>query len=192
MARRVTRRLVLLTASTLLAGCAGLGEGETPTGTDNPAFGQVSQMTDLDLTSTAFDDGESIPEKYGKAFENVNPPLSIEGVPDAAESLALVVDDPDAPGGTFTHWLVWNVPTDVGTIPEDWTPPTEVSEGTNDFGNVGYDGPKPPSEHTYRFKLFALSTELDLSSSSDQARLGNAMQGTVVGQTHLTGTFAPN
>lgn len=148
-------------------------------------------MNDLQLSTTAFEPGGTIPDKYGKAYENVNPPLSISGVPDDAASLVLVVDDPDAPGGTFTHWLAWNIPPDVDAIPEGWTPPEAVVEGTNDFGNVGYDGPRPPNEHTYRFKLYALTTTLDLSSDARNAALTEAMDGHTTARTQLTGTFAP-
>lgn len=148
-------------------------------------------MGDLTLTSPAFEAGETIPEKYGKAYQNVNPPLTIDGVPGDATSLVLIMDDPDAPGGTFTHWLAWNVPPDIGTLPEGWTPPEQVVQGENDFGGVGYGGPKPPSEHTYRFKLYALDATLDLSSGADKQALGDAMAGHVLAQTQLKGTFAP-
>lgn len=147
MAWPVTRRAVLVALTTIAAGCTGLPGQRTPAPTDNPAFGTVSQMGDLQLTTSAFEAGGAIPKKYGKAHQNVNPPLSIGGVPDDATSLALIVDDPDAPGGTFSHWLVWNRPPHIGTIPEGWTPPERAVQGTNDFGNGGYDGPKPPSKH---------------------------------------------
>ena len=148
-------------------------------------------MGDLRLTSSAFEAGATIPGRYGRNEENVNPALAIDGVPPDARSLALVVDDPDAPGGTFTHWLVWNVPPDVDGIPEGWTPPEAVEEGENDFGTVGYGGPAPPSEHTYRFKLFALDTTLDLPGDADAAALGEAMDGHVLARTQLTGTYTP-
>ncbi|MFB6132016.1 MAG: YbhB/YbcL family Raf kinase inhibitor-like protein [Halanaeroarchaeum sp.] len=148
-------------------------------------------MTDLTITSSAFDAGEPIPEKYGKAYENLNPPLTVGGVPDEAESLTLIVDDPDAPGGTFLHWLVWNIPPDITDIPAGWEPPSGVVQGENDFGEVGYGGPKPPSEHTYRFKLFAVDTMLELSSGAGVQAVTDAMDGHLVGQDELTGTFAP-
>ena len=148
-------------------------------------------MTDFRLTTTAFKKGEPIPNAYGKAHRNVNPPLRIEGVPRNAKSLALIVDDPDAPSGTFAHWLVWNLPPDAESIPEGWEPPTTVRQGTNDFGNVGYDGPKPPTEHTYRFTLYALDTTLDLSNGASRQGLVGAMDGHVASKTRLTGPFAP-
>ena len=149
-------------------------------------------MTALELTSPAFDDGEQIPRKYGYRAENVNPPLSIAGVPDAAVSLALVMDDPDAvepAGKVWDHWVVWNIPPERREIPEDWTP-SDAMEGTNDYGEVGYGGPNPPDrEHRYRFKLFALDSTLQLPPDTDADTLGEAMAGTIVGRTQLEGTY---
>jgi Raf kinase inhibitor-like YbhB/YbcL family protein len=149
-------------------------------------------MGDLTLTSSAFDDGEQIPNTYGYTEANVNPPLAIENVPDDAASLALVMDDPDAvepAGKVWDHWVVWNIDPGRSTIPEDWEPDA-AQEGTNDYGEVGYGGPNPPDrEHTYRFKLYALDTTLDLSSETDADQLGEAMSGHVLAQTELTGTY---
>lgn len=102
MARRVTRRGVCATVGSLVAGCTGLPGQQSPSPTENPVSGEVTRTGDLTLASPAFEANETIPEKYGKAYQNVNPPLTIDGVPESATSLALVVDDPDAPGGTFT------------------------------------------------------------------------------------------
>ncbi|MEF8779148.1 MAG: YbhB/YbcL family Raf kinase inhibitor-like protein [Haloferacaceae archaeon] len=144
------------------------------------------------LTSPAFDDGERIPEQYGYTAENVNPPLSIENVPDDAASLALIVDDPDAvepAGKVWDHWVVWNVPPETTAIPEDWNP-TDAEEGTNDYGEVGYGGPNPPDrEHTYRFELFALDATLDLPTSTDADGLRSAMEGHVLERARLEGTY---
>lgn len=190
MARRVLRRTYLGLSVAATAGC--LGSPAVDVGATTESDGEVTQMGEIQLTSTAFDDGEPIPDKYGKSFQNVNPPLDIRGVPDAAKSLALVVDDPDAPSDVFDHWLVWNIPPDTTTIPEDWQLPSGVVEGQNDFGNVDYDGPRPPSKHTYRFKLFALDTTLDLERGVKKSALQDAMDGHVLAQTKLTGTFAPS
>ena len=149
-------------------------------------------MGDLTLTSPAFDDGERIPEKYGYEAENVNPPLETENVPDGVESLALIVDDPDAvepAGKVWDHWVVWNIPPEMTTIPEDWSP-SDATEGTNDYGTVGYGGPNPPDrEHRYRFKLSALDTTLDLPSETDAEALESAMDAHVLEQTQLDGTY---
>ncbi|QCS42375.1 YbhB/YbcL family Raf kinase inhibitor-like protein [Natrinema versiforme] len=149
-------------------------------------------MGDLTLKSPAFDDGERIPETYGYTDANVNPPLEIDGVPDDAESLALIVDDPDAKepaGKVWDHWVVWNVPPETATIPEDWDA-ADASEGTNDFGDHGYGGPNPPdTEHTYRFELYALDTTLELGPDADADDLESAIEGHVLAQTRLEGTY---
>ncbi|MFB6079745.1 MAG: YbhB/YbcL family Raf kinase inhibitor-like protein [Haloferacaceae archaeon] len=152
-------------------------------------------MTALELSSPAFDDGEPIPEKHGHDAANVSPPLSVSGVPDDAETLALVVDDPDArdPAGTvWDHWIVWNVPPDA-SIPEGWDPTADGAvEGTNDFGERGYGGPAPPDrEHTYRFGLYALDATLDLPPTADADDLRDAMAGHVLAEATLEGTYAP-
>ncbi len=203
----IARRTVVVGAGTLTLGCVGdppeEGDGsdddsesdatDDPSGeTDGPATGEVEQMGDLTLTSPAFDDGERIPERYGYTADNVNPPLEIRDVSEAAASLALVVDDPDAvepAGKVWDHWVVWNVPPETTTIPEGWEP-SEAVEGTNDYGEIGYGGPNPPDrEHRYRFKLFALDTTLDLPPETDADRLSAAMEGSVIEQTQLDGTY---
>ncbi|MEF8813204.1 MAG: YbhB/YbcL family Raf kinase inhibitor-like protein [Halovenus sp.] len=197
----VTRRTVIVGAGVLTVGCLGGDDGEDPAEEDsdeppsettNPATGDIDQLGDLTLTSPAFGDGERIPDKYGLEAENVNPPLQIEDVPDGADSLALVVDDPDAvePAGmVWDHWIVWNVPPETTAIPEDWDP-ENAAEGTNDYGTVGYGGPNPPDrEHRYRFKLFALDTTLELPAETDVEALGSAMDGHVLAQTQLDGTY---
>ncbi|ELY83215.1 YbhB/YbcL family Raf kinase inhibitor-like protein [Natrinema gari] len=149
-------------------------------------------MGEFTLESQAFDDGDRIPEEYGYTETNVNPPLEIRGVPDDAETLALIVDDPDAiePAGTvWDHWIVWNVPPETGTIPEDWDA-ADAIEGTNDFGERGYGGPNPPDrEHTYRFRLFALETSLDLGPDAAAADLESTIEKHVLEQARLEGTY---
>lgn len=152
-------------------------------------------MADLELTSPAFDDGEPIPDEHGYEAANVNPPLSISGAPDGTESLALVMDDPDAvepAGHIWDHWVVWNIP--VGTdIPEGWDPASAgAAEGTNDFGETGYGGPAPPDrEHTYRFTLYAVGTELDLPTAAGKDALETELKSKVLDETRLEGTYAP-
>lgn len=201
----ITRRELVVAMSVFAVGCAqddSSDDGATPTVTDEPdsngddvgmpVTGEVTQIGALTLTSPAFDDGERIPEKYAYAEDNVNPPLVIDHVPEAARSLALVVDDPDAvepAGSVWEHWVVWNIPPDTSTIPEDWSPDVAV-EGTNDYGSTGYGGPNPPdTEHRYRFKLFALDTTLDLSRETDAEALEAAVVDHVVEQTQLVGTY---
>jgi Raf kinase inhibitor-like YbhB/YbcL family protein len=148
------------------------------------------------LTSDAFADGEPIPERYGYLVENVNPPLSIEDPPGDAETLAVVVDDPDAmepAGKVWDHWIVWNIPADTTEISADFDPTTVgATEGTNDYGEVGYGGPNPPDrEHTYRFVAYALDTSPDLDRGATKAELEDAMEGHALAEARLTGTYAP-
>jgi Raf kinase inhibitor-like YbhB/YbcL family protein len=200
--RSVRRRTVFAGAVLLLAGCTGDDSADDDSSegngsangneTENPARGEVTKMGGLSLSSSAFDDGEQIPDRYGYTAENVNPPLRVAGVPDGAASLALVMDDPDAvepAGKVWDHWVVWNIPATRTEIPEDWTP-GEAVEGTNDYGEVGYGGPNPPDrEHRYRFKLFALDTTLDVPAETDADAPGDAMAGHVLAQTQLDGTY---
>jgi Raf kinase inhibitor-like YbhB/YbcL family protein len=200
-----TRRGVVAAAAVALAGCTGAVDGgESPTTTgpagdgttaSNPVVGDVTQSGDLRLTSPAFEDGEPIPRKYGYDAENVNPPLVVEDVPADATTLTLVMDDPDAvepAGEVWLHWLVWTIPAGTTSIPEDWTPEA-ASEGVNDFDERGYGGPAPPDEaHTYRFKLYALDTTLDVPEDASKRDVGRAMRDHVLAQTQLTGTYAPS
>lgn len=151
-------------------------------------------MAALQLTSPAFADGDSIPDKYGYTEQNVNPPLEIDGVPSEAESLALVIDDPDAvepAGKVWDHWVVWNIDPATSTIPEDWDA-SGVVQGRNDYGEREYGGPNPPDrEHTYRFKLYALDEELDLDAGATKDQLETAIEGKIVAETQFEGTYAP-
>jgi Raf kinase inhibitor-like YbhB/YbcL family protein len=148
----------------------------------------------LTLSSPAFADGDRIPDRYGYTAADVNPPLDIAAVPADAVSLALIVDDPDAvePAGTvWDHWLVWQIAPDRERIPEDWDVGSAV-EGINDYGETGYGGPNPPDrEHTYRFRLFALDSALELEAGADKAALEAAMDGHVLEEARLTGTYSP-
>ena len=146
-------------------------------------------MGNLKLTSSAFEDGGEIPRKYGYKNGNREPPLTMNGVPEGTKSLALIMDDPDAMGAVgkvWVHWVMWNIdPTN-----------TELEnlsrEGMTDFGEVGYGGPAPPDKrHTYVFKLYALDSELDLPDKSTKADVEKAMEGHILEQATLTGTYAP-
>jgi len=153
-----------------------------------------SVVSTMEITSTAFDDGGEIPREHGYAEANTNPPLRISEVPDAAVSLVLIVDDPDArepAGKVWDHWLVWNVAPDIGEIPEGWTPADAV-EGQNDFGEIGWGGPKPPdSVHTYRFLCYALDTTLSLDPGAHKEDVYDAAEGHLVAKAELEGTYAP-
>ncbi len=141
------------------------------------------------ISSPAFDPGKPMPARFADAEANLSPELHIANVPAAAKSLVLIVDDPDAPAGLWTHWLVWNLPATTTVLTEGKLPP-DAQQGRNSFGNVRYDGPAPPSgTHRYFFHLYALDTTLALPSGSDRSELTAAMQGHVVGKTDFFGTY---
>jgi Raf kinase inhibitor-like YbhB/YbcL family protein len=145
-------------------------------------------MPELTLTSTAFEDGGAVPRRHTCDGEDVSPPLIWSGAPDATRSLALIVDDPDAPGRTFLHWLAWGMGPDAAGLAEGERPPTE---GTNDFGTIGYGGPCPPpghGPHRYFFRLYALDTTVDVPAGSGRDELERAMRDHVLTSAELMGT----
>jgi Raf kinase inhibitor-like YbhB/YbcL family protein len=144
----------------------------------------------MKISSPAFQEGGTIPEKFSKNDQNVNPELRIDGVPAEAKSLALIVDDPDAPVGLFTHWLVWNIDPKTAEIAEK-SVPKSASQGTNDFPGSGYDGPQPPSgTHRYYFKIFALDRVLDLKPGAKRREVDAAIRGHVIAQGELMGRYS--
>ena len=129
--------------------------------------------------------------RYSCQGEKINPALTIGGVPQGAAALALVMDDPDAPNGTFDHWVTWNLPASLTEIPENWTPEPGVSVGANGAGSNEWYPPCPPSgTHHYHFKLYALDAKLDLAEGSSKVELEKAMEGHITAQTELVGTYA--
>ena len=149
-------------------------------------------MGNLKLTSTAFEDGGEIPRIFGYKNGNKHPTLFVSDMPEGTEYLALIMDDPDAMGAVgkvWVHWVVWNIWPVSNTGVVDYN---QASEGMTDFGEVGYGGPAPPDKrHTYVFKLYALDSELDLPDESTKADVEKAMEGHILEQTQLTGTYAP-
>ncbi len=150
----------------------------------------------LELTSTAFREGAPIPGHYTGDGRNVSPPLQWRDVPAGTRSLALVCEDPDAPRGTFTHWVAYNLPAESRELPEgvpaEPTLPDGTLQGTNDFGRVGYGGPAPPAgkPHRYFFKLVALDGSLDVPPGATRPQLLAAVKGHVLGEAHLMGTYS--
>jgi hypothetical protein len=143
----------------------------------------------MKITSSVFQEGANIPSKFSCDSANTSPPLQIADVPAGAKSLALIVDDPDAPSGLFTHWAVWNISPQINAIAEGNA--TKGVQGTNDFGKSGYGGPCPPSgTHRYYFKIFALDRELDLPVGAKRSQLDAAMKGHVVAQGELMGRYS--
>ena len=146
-------------------------------------------MSRFTIRSPSFHDNENIPDKYTCQGDNMIPPLEFENVPDNTLSIVLIIDDPDAPGGTFDHWIVWNIPPGLG-IEEGKYPPGAVN-GKNDFGNNEYGGPCPPSGmHRYIFKAYALDTILSLREGASKHQLELAMESHIIASTHLTGYYS--
>jgi Raf kinase inhibitor-like YbhB/YbcL family protein len=146
------------------------------------------------LTSSAFQEGQAIPSTYTCEGQDTSPPLAWTDPPAGTKSFALINDDPDAPGKTWVHWVVYNLPSSVRRLPETVPSDQELSDGTRqgltDFGRTGYGGPCPPSgTHRYFFKLYALDSLVPLSSGATKQRLEEAMQGHVLAQAQLMGTY---
>ena len=146
-------------------------------------------MAELSISSPVFENNGSIPGKYTCDGLDVNPPLKIDNVPSEAKSLALIMDDPDAPRGIWVHWVVWNIDPKTEEIREDTVPKGSV-QGINDFEKRDYGGPCPPSgTHRYFFKLYALDTLLNFSSDAGKAGLEKAMKGCIIAQAQIVGLY---
>jgi len=148
----------------------------------------------MEISTGAFAPGGQIPAKYTCSGDNISPMLTIRGVPPSAKALVLIVDDPDAPAGTFVHWVFYNLPPQTSQIEAGIKPDATLAEGgvqgRNDFGRAGYGGPCPPpgAPHHYRFRLFAVSSQIAPESSTGSA-VEQAMQGRVVANAVMVGTF---
>jgi Raf kinase inhibitor-like YbhB/YbcL family protein len=141
------------------------------------------------ISSPAFNNNEPIPVKYACDGENVNPPLEIKDVPQPARSLVLIVEDPDAPGGTWIHWVLWNVNPKTKKIDEN-SVPQGATEGQTSFGKPGYGGPCPPSgTHRYFFKLYALGEEIDLPPDATINELKKDGMGHIYDTAQLIGFY---
>ncbi len=146
-------------------------------------------MSEFALESSAFEHAQAIPNRFTCDGEDLSPPLRWVNVPDKATSLALLVDDPDAPNGVFAHWIAWGLDPGAGGLAEGKAAP---NEGQNDFGTVGYRGPCPPpghGRHRYVFRLYALERDLVLGAGAGKAELEEAVEGNVVTTAELVGTY---
>lgn len=148
----------------------------------------------MNILSEAFAHGGAIPKKYGRNFENTSPPLSWNAFPEETKSFALIMDDPDVPAAAgvavWDHWVVWNIPADVTSVPEAWKVVGILGKGTR--GEAAYAGPRPPDRiHRYIFHLYALNAILSLAPGSSASDLRGAMQGHILAEATLMGTFAP-
>ena len=143
----------------------------------------------MTISSTAFSEGDEIPRRHTCDGEDLSPPLTWSGTPNDLQSLVMITDDPDAPSGTFVHWVLYNIPPDTSSLSEGVS--GVGTQGVNGFGKSGYGGPCPPKgpAHRYFFKIYALDTSLNLQSSATKAEVEMAMQGHVLAQGQLMGTY---
>lgn len=149
----------------------------------------------MKLSSATFGDGQRIPAKYTCEGEDVSPPLAWGEVPEGTRSLALIADDPDAPSGTFSHWVIFNIPPDsrglTEAMPAKPQLPNSARQGVTDFGGIGYGGPCPPpgKPHRYYFSLYALDQPLDLEAGASRQQVIKAMQGHTLARAQLVGIY---
>jgi Raf kinase inhibitor-like YbhB/YbcL family protein len=150
----------------------------------------------IPVTSPAFHNGEVIPMQYTADGQNISPPLEWPLPPGSTKSLALICEDPDAPSGTFTHWVIFNLPADCGGLsentPTDAVLPSGARQGRNDFGKLGYSGPSPPpgKPHRYFFKLFALDSPLDVNAGARREDVLAAVRAHTVAEGHIMGAYS--
>jgi len=152
----------------------------------------------MEITSEAFAHGERLPDSYAREHRNLSPPLKWSGVPEQAVELAVICDDPDAPMGTWTHWLIWGLSADRVELPEGIEPkPTlpdldAAKQGTNDFGDIGYSGPQPPpgKVHRYFFRLYALREPLALHPRAKASEVHAALEGKVLASAETMATYS--
>lgn len=145
------------------------------------------------IKTTAFDEGGQIPQRFSKDGGNVAPAIEWEDPPSGTRSFALMCDDPDAPSGVFTHWMVWDIPADVRTVNEGYEPGRVGVAGLNDYGEEGYGGPCPPKghgPHRYQFKVYALDMKrIPLAHGARREEFERALWGHVIDEVWLTGTY---
>ena len=147
---------------------------------------------EIKLTSTAFKEGEAIPRQFTCDGVNISPPLEWSGVPKTAKTIAIIADDPDAPSGTWVHWVLYNLPAEnigiVENLPANENLRAGGFHGKNDFGNIGYGGPCPPTgSHRYFFKIYAVDSELPLKAGATKAEVEKALEGHILAQGQLMG-----
>lgn len=144
----------------------------------------------MKITSSAFGNNEFIPQRFTCDGENLNPKIIIEDIPKESESLALIMEDPDAPAGSWTHWVLWNIPPEIDIIDEGIIP-EEATEGVNSSGSQNYQGPCPPTgTHRYVFRIYALRERLELSADSEKDDLIIAMEGLIIETAEIIGLYS--
>jgi len=181
--------IFLLAGMLLISGCIQ-NNNERNTTKESPDTGKGDENMDIQnikVFSSAFEANRTIPRKYTCDGKNLNPPLELEGIPEEAESLVLIIDDPDAPMKVFTHWIVWNIEP-VAKIEEDSIPGVE---GMNDFRKIGYGGPCPSSgTHRYFFRVYALDRKLELKAGAGRKELESEMIGHIIAEGELIGKYS--
>jgi hypothetical protein len=200
MLKRQDKRLILASAVLLIAfdsarlDSSGQAADPNPTRSSHYEF-KGGRVMSFALKSTAFANGGEIPKRFACDGADLSPALAWDEVPAGALSLALIADDPDAPMGTWTHWIVWNIPAKAAALPEG-APRAELldngaRQGRNDFKRLGYGGPCPPpgKPHRYFFKLYALDTRLDVKAGAGRNELEQAMKRHILSQTEWMGTY---
>jgi hypothetical protein len=201
--------LIAVTTIALLvgAGCPPSGSGNGASGSESGATGtdagssQETAQAEEDgftLKSSAFRDGNELPQEYTADGENSSPPLTFEDVPHETKEIVLIMHDADAPSeGGYTHWVLWSLAPRIPGIPGELPATEEVDriggiQGTNSAGEIGYTGPAPPEgddAHTYEFTAYALSEEIDLEAGATKEQLESAMEGRILAETTLTATY---
>jgi Raf kinase inhibitor-like YbhB/YbcL family protein len=163
--------------------------------TQPPPAPEEKGVPAMQLTSSAFPEGGTVPKEYTGDGADRSPPLKWSGAPANTKSFALIADDPDAPRGTWVHWVLFNLPLATTELPEGAPPektlPTGAKQGKNDFGNIGYGGPAPPrgKPHRYYFKLYALDTTLNLPEGATKPQVEGAMKGHILAEGQLMGKY---
>lgn len=184
-------RLLTVLVSLAISGC---GTGPQPLPPEPPARQSPGKTNEIKVTSVAFKEGQPIPRQYTCDGINISPPLEWSGVPKTAKTIAIIVDDPDAPARTWVHWVLYNLSAEnigfVENMPTTENLKAGGFQGKNDFGKIGYGGPCPPSgSHRYFFKVYALDTELPLKAGATKAEVEKAIEGHVVSQGQLMGVY---
>lgn len=185
----------LLASALVTAACVDEATAPAPTPSVAETPTQEEGVMAFSIRSDAFDADQPIPSRFTCDGEDVSPALSWSDVPDGTQSFALIVDDPDAPRGVFTHWVLYNLSAGAQGLPEGVAkterPDTGGFQGDNGFGNIGYGGPCPPpgSPHHYRFFLYALDGLIDLGPGASKQDVLDAIQGHVLGEAQLVGTY---
>jgi len=184
-------------ATILLTACGAPKATSQPAPAETGApSGPMEAYMPFELTSTAFLQGETIPARYSCDGEDISPPLAWGDPPEGTRSFALIMDDPDAPTGTWDHWILFNIPTNTRELPENAPldaknqDPDAIFVGSNSWGRTGYGGPCPPfGTHRYFFKLYALNTTLGLLPGANKGELLKGMEGYILAQAELMGTY---